>query len=79
MIKKLSRYGNSSAVLIDKPILELLNITQDTLLKISTDGTKIFIEPLSAEAAREHERNHPQVAKKSAHQPEHKPFNSSHE
>jgi antitoxin component of MazEF toxin-antitoxin module len=45
MIKKLSKYGNSFAIIIDKPILKLLNITHDTKLKIKTDGEKIIIEP----------------------------------
>jgi antitoxin component of MazEF toxin-antitoxin module len=47
MVKKLSKYGNSHAVLIDKPILELLNITENTQLKIKTDGTRIIIEPIN--------------------------------
>ena len=46
MIKKLSKYGNSFAIIIDKPILELLNITYNTSLKIKTDGEKIIIEPV---------------------------------
>ena len=46
MIKKLSKYGNSFAIIIDKPILELLNITYNTSLKIKTDGEKIIIEPI---------------------------------
>jgi antitoxin component of MazEF toxin-antitoxin module len=48
MIKKLSKYGNSFAIIIDKPILELLNITQKTSLKIKIDGKKIIIEPVKA-------------------------------
>ncbi len=50
MKKNLSKYGNSFAVLIDKPILELLNITPTTELKISTDGNRIIIEPIRAES-----------------------------
>jgi len=46
MIKKLSKYGNSMALLIEKPILELLNITENTKIRISTDGTRIIIEPI---------------------------------
>jgi len=46
MKKRLSKYGNSLALIIDKPILELLNIKEDTLLKITTDGTSITIFPL---------------------------------
>lgn len=46
MIKKLSKYGNSLAILIEKPILELLNITDQTQVRISTDGHRIIIEPI---------------------------------
>jgi antitoxin MazE len=49
VIKKLSKYGNSLAVLIDKPILELLNINETTQLRISTDGNNIIIEPVRKE------------------------------
>ncbi len=38
MIKKLIQHGNSSALIIDKPILELLKIDGDTSLELSTDG-----------------------------------------
>ncbi len=33
MIKKLTRHGNSMALVIDKPILELLHIERDTPLE----------------------------------------------
>ncbi len=46
MIKKLSKYGNSFALLIDKPILELLNISETTSLRVKTDGNRLIIEPL---------------------------------
>ena len=46
MIKKLSRYGSSLAVLIDKPILELLSIDENTKIKIKTDGENIIIIPI---------------------------------
>ncbi len=45
MKKTLSRYGNSFALIIDKPILELLNISDSTILHISTDGTQLIIRP----------------------------------
>ncbi len=38
MIKKLVKHGNSYALIIDKPILDLLKITPDTPLEITTDG-----------------------------------------
>jgi len=46
MIKKFSKHGNSLAILIDKPILDLLNIGENTSVKIKTDGTNIIIEPI---------------------------------
>ena len=46
MIKKLIQHGNSSALIIDKPIMELLNINIDTHLELSTDGANIIISPV---------------------------------
>ena len=45
MIKKLVRHGNSLALVIDKAILELLRIDQDTPLELITDGDVIVIKP----------------------------------
>lgn len=46
MEKKLSKHGNSRAIVIEKPILDLLSITDDTVLKVTTEDGKIIIEPL---------------------------------
>jgi antitoxin component of MazEF toxin-antitoxin module len=45
LTKKLSRYGNSLALVIDRPILELLGIDERTTLEISTDGRALVIVP----------------------------------
>ena len=45
MQKKLTKHGNSYALVIDKPILELLRIGPKTRLRIRTDGTSLFIDP----------------------------------
>ena len=45
MVKKLTKHGNSLALVIDKPILELLKIDQETPLEVSTDGKKLTIAP----------------------------------
>ncbi len=45
MRKKLIRHGNSYALIIDKPILELLRIDPETPLEVSTDGRSILISP----------------------------------
>ncbi len=46
MRKNLSVIGNSLGLIIEKPILELLNITRDTELEVTTDGTRLIIEPV---------------------------------
>ena len=46
MIKTMIQHGNSSALVIDKPVMELLNIEQDTPLEITTDGKNIIISPV---------------------------------
>lgn len=51
MVKKLTAHGNSAALVIDKPIMELLHITMETPLEISTDGKNLIISPV-ADAAR---------------------------
>ena len=45
MTKKLVRHGNSAAIIIDKPILELLKIEMNTPLEITTDGKNLIISP----------------------------------
>jgi len=45
MTKTLTRHGNSLALVIDKPILDLLNIQADTPLSITTDGNCIVVAP----------------------------------
>ena len=45
MTKRLTRVGNSQALMIDKPILDLLGITMETELEITTDGRALHIMP----------------------------------
>jgi antitoxin component of MazEF toxin-antitoxin module len=40
------RIGNSYGAIIEKPILDLLSITPETPLEISTDGQSLNIRPL---------------------------------
>jgi antitoxin component of MazEF toxin-antitoxin module len=47
MVKFLTRVGNSEAIVIDKAILSLLKITEETPLEISTDGKNLLITPIS--------------------------------
>jgi antitoxin MazE len=46
MVKKLSKHGNRLALVIDRSILELLKIDEDTSLEISTDGEVLIVAPV---------------------------------
>ena len=46
MRKRLTRTGNSRAVVLDKAILEATGIDDETILEISTDGDVILISPV---------------------------------
>jgi len=46
MIKKLVAHGNSAALIIDKPIMDLLKVDMKTPLEVSTDGKSLIISPV---------------------------------
>ena len=46
MIKSLTRHGNSMALVIEKPILELLGVSSETLFDITTDGKVLILSPV---------------------------------
>lgn len=46
MIKSLTKHGNSLALVIEKPILELLGADMDTQFDISTDGQVLILSPI---------------------------------
>lgn len=46
MIKRLTKHGNSLALVIDRAILELLEIDATTPLSISTDGDCLVVTPV---------------------------------
>ncbi len=48
MIKKLVSHGNSAALIIDKPILDILNVDMTTPLEITTDGKNLIISPVES-------------------------------
>lgn len=52
MIKKLTKHGNSMALVIDKGVLDLLTIDDKTPLDISTDGKMLLIAPVRDEKRR---------------------------
>jgi len=45
MVKKLTKHGNSLALVIDRPILDLLKIDPETPLDVSTDGERLIVAP----------------------------------
>lgn len=51
IIKKLTKLGNSSALVIDRPIMELLNMSIDVPVEISmgTDGKSLIVRAISNE------------------------------
>jgi antitoxin component of MazEF toxin-antitoxin module len=53
MTKKLARHGNSRALVIERPILELLGIDDATELEMRTDGKSLIFTPVAAETRRE--------------------------
>jgi len=45
MTKKLIQHGNSAALVLDKALLDVLNVHMDTPLEVTTDGKNIIISP----------------------------------
>ena len=46
MIKRLTKHGNSMALVIDRGVLNLLEIDADTPLNITTDGKCLVVSPV---------------------------------
>ena len=58
MVKKLVKHGNSFALVLDKPLLDLLKIREDTPLEISTDdGRTLKISPVSDDDRRKRSKS----------------------
>lgn len=50
MIKTLTKHGNSSALVIERPILELLGATSETPFEVITDGKALVLTPILDES-----------------------------
>jgi antitoxin MazE len=50
MIKKLTKHGNSLALVLDRGVLDLLEIDADTPLNIKTDGKCLIVTPAQTPA-----------------------------
>jgi antitoxin MazE len=46
MLKTLTKHGNSYALVIDKPIIELLRISPETPFEVITDGQCLVLSPV---------------------------------
>ena len=46
MKEKLTKHGNSFALIIDKPILKMLKITDKTNLELSIEDGKLVVKPI---------------------------------
>ena len=52
MIKTLQRHGNSQALVLDKPILEMLGARDDTPLQLSVSGGSLIVTPVNTGVGR---------------------------
>lgn len=74
MVKNLAKHGNSLALVIEKPILDLLGADADTSFEITTDGEVLILSPIHDEKRRkafeaaleEGNRRYPKALKKLA-------------
>lgn len=57
MKKSLTVVGNSLGLIIEKPILDILGITRESILDMRTDGRRLIIEPLNETERTAHVRN----------------------
>lgn len=46
MLKKLTKHGNSMALVIDRPVLDLLKVEPDTPFDVTTDGEVLILAPV---------------------------------
>lgn len=52
MIKKLTKHGNSYALVIDRGIMDLLNISEKSALYVTTDGRSLIVSPADPKKAK---------------------------
>lgn len=57
MVKKLTKTGNSLALVLDKPLLQQLGIDEDTDLEISTNGDVLVVTPVRGRSRERRFRN----------------------
>jgi antitoxin component of MazEF toxin-antitoxin module len=50
MIKNLVKHGDNLAVILDKPFIETLHLSNSSSVDISTDGRNVIISPIRTES-----------------------------
>ena len=55
MIKQLRKVGNSTALLLDKPILELLGIKEGDAVQLTVSSGSLIISPMQSKIASQEE------------------------
>ena len=58
MIKRLTRQGNSAALIIDRTLMDLMDIDQHTELRLTVNGRQLLVEPLAPAARRSIREGH---------------------
>lgn len=53
LTKGLKKVGNSQAIFLDKTLLGLVGAQEDTVFKISIEGSKIVLEPMTKKEFKE--------------------------
>lgn len=72
MIKKLTKHGDSWALVLDQPVLDELDIDPHTALEISTSGQSLIVTPINTPSqevksiVEEIERKHAKALKRLA-------------
>jgi len=51
MIKQLQKIGNSRGIIIDRAILDLLDVPEDSSFEITQEDGGLFLRPLTAKEA----------------------------
>ena len=64
MSKKLTKHGNSLALVIDKPLLNVLKIDEKTELEICIEDGSLIIRPLNKKKAALKDNDLDQIAEK---------------
>ena len=57
LTKALKKVGNSQAIFLDKTLLGLVGAHEDSIFKISIEGSKIVLEPMTHKEFKEEAMN----------------------